>query len=76
MEEFLIKNGFHRNVNSDHYYVLRIHAEIWLAYDLNDGFMELKREVENRKRNRIVKIILPNPFRDENKLKKLLELVT
>lgn len=76
MEEFLIETGFHKSVNSDHYYVLRIHAEIWLAYDLSDGFVELRREVENRKRDRIMKIILPKPFRDKNKLKKLLELLT
>ena len=55
---FLLKNGFKESVNNKdappwegRYYVLRIHDLIWLAYDIETGFAELRRYMENKKKN-------------------------
>lgn len=57
-------------------YSLRIHDLTWLAYDLKDGFVELRRKNENHKKNNVwVTIILPKPYRTKKELKKLLEVI-
>ena len=58
-------------------YSLRIHDLTWLAYNLKNGFVELRRKNENRKKNNIWETItLPKPYRTKKELKKLLEVIT
>jgi hypothetical protein len=88
MKDFLIEKGFTKSVNGGYaftkgvddggdYYVLRIHNLIWLAYNLNDGFAELRRDTEKiGVRGRRVRICFPKPFKDKKSLKKLLEVLS
>ncbi len=76
MEAALKKLGF---IKSDPpYWIKRLDALIWIAYDTSDGFVELRRKNEHlkeRSRRKLVKIVLPKPRRTEKDLRKLLEVL-
>lgn len=83
--KFLKEMGFQKSNDSSRlpdrvpcqYYSLRIHDSTWLAYDLQDGFVELRRKRENKpKREPWITIILPKPYRTKKALKELLRVIT
>jgi len=88
MKDYLIQRGFAKSVNGGHsftegvddggdYYVLRIHDSIWLAYNLCDGFAELRRVTEKTgKKGKMMRVCFPKPFKTYGQLKKLLEILT
>jgi len=87
MKDFLIQKGFSKSVSGDYpftggddygeYYVLRIHDLIWVAYNLNDSFAELRRVTEKTgKKGRMVRICFPKPFKSKKEVKKLLGILT
>lgn len=70
--EFLKELGFSKIGRTDHYF-LRISDDVVLAYNLFDGFMEVGRHRENRKRDSELIICLPKTYRTEKDFREFIK---
>jgi len=72
--EFLKKHGFAKVGRTDHFF-LRISDDVVLAYDSIDGFMEVRRHIDGRKRHAEQMTCLPKPYRTEKEFMEFIHAV-